>query len=1166
VAKRTLSIFLALTSVVFSSRPIYAREVDTVIQVEKAKNNGMPNTLENLTNLSNGELKFQEKDGQVFLSGKLSQKGIAGSKAANEFLDANKQIFGIESSEDELQVVETKKDSSGDTFVKYNQVINGVTVEDKLLNVHFDKYGTIVSVNGKLEKNKSVTKLGNENISESDAINIAKKQFSYESLASDPKVTKTIFTKDDKNYEVFKVNIYYTNPTRGNWNVFVEVSSGNVINIENNIRYDGQVVGTGIDVSGNTKPLNLYQYGSSYLMRDLSNPATGYINTYSANNSTTYGDLVSNNTNMFNLENHKASVSAHYNAGKVIDFYKNLFNRNSLDNNNMPIISYTHYDNKYNNAFWDGQEMVYGDGDGTTFTYLSGDLDVVGHEMTHGVISYTANLNYENQSGALNESMADVFGVLIQSYSKYNVSSGGAWQFNSSDWVIGDEIYTPKIPGDALRSLSNPTLYMQPDNMSGYKYLQNNEAGDWGGIHINSGIPNKAAYLIAQSIGMDKIAKIYYRALVNYMTPTTDFQEARNLIAQSAADLYGHSGNEVRAINNAFYSVGIGPKVVNDTYEPNNNMIYGYSIDKGKAYQSYISSADDMDYYKLNVDSKGVLNVKLFNLPKDYNLKLFDSNGNELASSSQLGIAEESLFYNINNLGNYYIKVSSNSGYSESQAYSLSTQMLYGIGKLESPTTNASLNGAINLSGWHLDKTGVKKVEVLVDGNVIGQATYGDKRLDVSSIHPEYGNDNSGFHYTLDTRKISNGNHLINVEVTNTNGEIKTLGPINVSVSNIILAEGITLDKLQSDLKIGETVYIAATITPANVTNSGVIWSSSNTSIATVADSGKVTAVGVGTAVITATTGDGSKTASCTVNVTAPIVITPPIVDPIIVPPVTVPVVSIPSVSYQGHVQNIGWQDYVKDGALSGTEGKSLRVEGFRIKLENAPAGLKIKYKTHVQNIGWQDGVYDGAMAGTQGQSLRVEALQIMLEGIDADKYSVQYQAHVENEGWQQWVRDGQTSGSFGKSQRIEALKIKITEKMPSVAYQGHVQNIGWQDYVKDGVLAGTEGRSLRVEGFRIKLENAPAGLKIKYKTHVQNIGWQDWVFDGVMGGTQGQSLRVEALQIMLEGTDADKYSVEYQAHVENEGWQSWVKDGQTSGSFGKSQRIEALKIIITKK
>jgi Zn-dependent metalloprotease len=166
-------------------------------------------------------------------------------------------------------------------------------------------------------------------------------------------------------------------------------------------------------------------------------------------------------------------------------------------------------------------------------------------------------MDYENQPGALNESMSDVFGVLVQTYDKYNVVGGGQWQFNSSDWVVGDEIYTPTVSGDALRSLANPTLYDQPANMSNYENLPNTSSGDWGGVHINSGIPNKAAYLVAQNIGCEKTARIYYRALTVYFNTTTSFAEARLGLIQAATDLYGANSAEAQAVSNAYTSVGI---------------------------------------------------------------------------------------------------------------------------------------------------------------------------------------------------------------------------------------------------------------------------------------------------------------------------------------------------------------------------------------------------------------------------------------------------------------------------------------------------------------------------------------------------------------------------------------------------------------------------------
>ncbi|SJZ67944.1 M4 family metallopeptidase, partial [Garciella nitratireducens] len=486
-------------------------------QTQKNLNLDKTKTIQKLNTMSKGKLKLREKDGQIFISGKLSYKKTPGKQSAINFLEENKNLFKIDDISKDLQPIEVKKEKTGDTFIKFQQVINGVKTEGNQLNVHFDKNGIIVSVNGNLEENKTITRLGKNKISQNQAVKIAKSLFDYKSLRHTPTVEKIIFTQDNKNYEVYKVNISYLEPTIENYDVYIEAYSGKVLQKESNIRSDGPTTGTGIDVQGKERNLDLYLNKNLYQMKNIVNPATNNILTYTLNHGTQYGYLVENSTNFFGLEDHKASVSAHYYADKVVDFYKNLFNRNSIDNNKMPIRSFTHYDRNYNNAFWSGNEMVYGDGDGVNFTYLSGDLDVVGHEMTHGVIQHSADLYYHNQSGALNESIADVFGVLISTYDKYNVASGGNWKFNEQDWVVGDDIYTPNIPGDALRSLSNPTLYGQPDHMNNYRNLPDTENGDNGGVHINSGIPNKAAYLIAKEIGMKKTAQIYYWALTNYM-------------------------------------------------------------------------------------------------------------------------------------------------------------------------------------------------------------------------------------------------------------------------------------------------------------------------------------------------------------------------------------------------------------------------------------------------------------------------------------------------------------------------------------------------------------------------------------------------------------------------------------------------------------------------
>src|SRR5262249_7285524 len=177
--------------------------------------------------------------------------------------------------------------------------------------------------------------------------------------------------------------------------------------------------------------------------------------------------------------------------GATFDFYLKNYQRNSIDDHGMPLIATVHYDDKFQNAFWDGHQMVFGDGDGTIFSRFTISLDVIGHELTHGVTGSEVNLTYTGQSGALNESISDVFGSLVKQYALKQTAS-------EADWLIGAGLQTFK--DQALRSMKAPgTAYdnailrkdPQPADMQHYVHT----AQDNGGVHINSGIPNHAFYL-----------------------------------------------------------------------------------------------------------------------------------------------------------------------------------------------------------------------------------------------------------------------------------------------------------------------------------------------------------------------------------------------------------------------------------------------------------------------------------------------------------------------------------------------------------------------------------------------------------------------------------------------------------------------------------------------
>jgi Zn-dependent metalloprotease len=244
-------------------------------------------------------------------------------------------------------------------------------------------------------------------------------------------------------------------------------------------------------------------------------------------------------------------------------FYNQIFQRSSVDNDGVTLVSSVHYRRKYNNAVWNGQQMAYGDGDGVIFERFTKSLDVIGHELTHGVTQYTAGLQYEGQSGALNEHFSDVFGVLVKQWSlkQNNPQTAG--------WLVGEGLLKPSINGKALRSMSDPgTAYddeesglgkdPQPAHMRNYRELPNTEQGDHGGVHINSGIPNRAFYLAATAIGKpawQTAGKIWYVTLTERLRPDSDFEKCAKETISVARDFFDNDVAE--KVASAWVAVGV---------------------------------------------------------------------------------------------------------------------------------------------------------------------------------------------------------------------------------------------------------------------------------------------------------------------------------------------------------------------------------------------------------------------------------------------------------------------------------------------------------------------------------------------------------------------------------------------------------------------------------
>lgn len=506
-----------------------------------------------------------------FVSGKLtSPSNKAAKDIVFDYLAEKQGLYKFGNDPfTSFKVLEENKDDLGFTYLKLQQVYQGVTVFGSVVTVHVDKEGVLTAVSGEVapELDKKQSLKSGAKVKKTEAIAIATNDLTTKlgqapELEHEAKPEFVVYVKDGQAKFAYALEFEFLSPEPGNYQYIIDAKTGEVLDSYNQMHTakpsqgvtaptGTDTVGTGKGVLGDTKSFNtLTNSNGSYLVdRKRGNG----IFTYNGKNQTRIpGTLWLDLDNVYNTTNDAAAVDAHYYAAQTFDYYKNVFNRNSYDNQGGQLISTVHYGRKYNNAGWTGSQMIYGDGDGTSFAPLSGALDVIGHELTHAVTDTTAGLVYQNESGAINESISDVFGTLVE------------YHFNNKpDWLMGEDIYTPNVAGDALRSMADPTLNGDPDHYS-KRYTGTQ---DYGGVHWNSGIGNKAVYLLANGgthygvsvagIGNSKVGDIFYRTLTQYLTPNSTYSHYRVSAVQAATDLYGASSSEVASVKAAFTAVGV---------------------------------------------------------------------------------------------------------------------------------------------------------------------------------------------------------------------------------------------------------------------------------------------------------------------------------------------------------------------------------------------------------------------------------------------------------------------------------------------------------------------------------------------------------------------------------------------------------------------------------
>jgi vibriolysin len=457
------------------------------------------------------KIKDSDENGvPTFVTGPLGKLNGSPDKAAKEFLKAQKALLKMAGTED-FDVVSTKKDSLGFTHIKMAQKLRGLPVIGAEYIVHADASGNIYAMNGRFAPDNDLPR--HPTVDSVGALNRAAAQRGViVARYTDSPSLVYVVNEKGRAFLAWRSTLSYSNAEGEQLDViFADATSGDLVAFAPKIHR-------------------------------ARNRAT-----YNVNNGTSLpGTLAMSETSAPSSD--VSIAKAHEYAGVTYDYYSAIHARDSYNGAGAQLKSSVHYSSSYNNAFWNGSQMVYGDGDGSQFGPFSRALDVVAHELSHAVTEYEANLVYSYESGALNEATSDIFGVAAE-----------AWQYGVIDartWKVGEDCYTPATAGDALRYMNSPTLdgYSKdyyPERLTG--------SGDNGGVHGNSGIANLAVYMMTMggthprgkttinvtplsttpTTSLNMAAKIWYRALANYMTSSTNFSGARTTTVQAATELYG---------------------------------------------------------------------------------------------------------------------------------------------------------------------------------------------------------------------------------------------------------------------------------------------------------------------------------------------------------------------------------------------------------------------------------------------------------------------------------------------------------------------------------------------------------------------------------------------------------------------------------------------------
>ncbi|MBA4122725.1 MAG: peptidase M4 family protein [Acidobacteria bacterium] len=484
---------------------------------------------------------------------------------------------------DRLQSKDIISDETGN-HVRFSQSIDGIRVYGGDVITHEKNNGKFDRTTGELFAGDVPAKF--PSFGNSEAVNFARQDFWD---ATDAISELVYYPQGSELLLAYMVDVKNTDEVTDNPRremIVINAMTGEIIDRWDNLQtagttgtgygfYAGQVTGFPIDLTSGT--YSMFDVPSNGKTYDFGNKTCSPVGCRSNGTIFSSPDSIFGATGSLS-DRASVGVDAHYFAQKTLQYFSGTFLRNGIDNANNKNLKYgymvsrTHYGSNYNNAYWDGSSMTYGDGDGTTYRPFDA-LDVVGHEMTHGVTERTSNLQYSNESGAANESFSDIFGVTIEFKTGTLTGSGGVSY--PSDWWIGEDLYysnNPSSPTKGIRNMANTHSEGDPDHYS-ERYTG---TSDNGGVHTNSGIQNFAFYMLAQNagivtthhlggtatgIGLDAAAAIAYDADTKYCTATDTYAKVAGAWVSAAKNRYGAGSVQATQTSNAWKACGVTPTV-----------------------------------------------------------------------------------------------------------------------------------------------------------------------------------------------------------------------------------------------------------------------------------------------------------------------------------------------------------------------------------------------------------------------------------------------------------------------------------------------------------------------------------------------------------------------------------------------------------------------------